>query len=399
MRILTVCSSWQVFGAETITLKMIEGFKGRGHEQMAVVSTFGDGEFSKRLGKLGIQEAAMPFAMVALPKSLKMIKYTLHTTIYLPVLWWRWRRTLRTFKPDVILWTGSKQALLVLPWLDKTPSFLIEFTHVAAAPSMKWLYGRLSKKFTGFVAVSDFMRGHLHSVGAPLEKISVVKSGAYFEADRPAAESHSKHAGRNINEPARIGIIGQVAPNKGHDCLVEAVGLLRKQGFNLTVRTFGSGDPEYTAQLKQKLQDAGLAGIWEWMGYEGDKAKIFGAVDVCVVPSCFGDPFPTVAMEAGVYGLPVVASRSGGLPEIIEDGVTGWLFDQNVPEQLAERIARLIQNPDKARQMGRAGRERVFKHFTVERMVMDFEALFHELVPRTPAAAGTDDFTRPAKNE
>jgi len=382
MKILTVCSSWRVFGAETITLKMLQGFKRRGHEQLAVVSTFGDGEFSRRLGKLGIQETAMPFAMVALPKSLKMIKYTLHTSMYLPMLWWRWRRTLRNFNPDVILWTGSKQALLVLPWLDSTPSFLIEFTQVPPTRSMKRLYGELAKKLTGFVAVSDFMRGHLHAVGAPLKKIHVVKSGAYFEADRPAIEHAVSSTVRNGNEPTRIGIIGQVAPNKGHDCLVAAVGLLQKQGVNLTVRTFGSGDPEYTAQLKQKIQDAGLAGIWEWMGYERDKAKIFGAVDICVVPSCFGDPFPTVAMEAGVYGLPVVASRVGGLPEIIEEGVTGWLFDQNVPEELAERIARLMQNPEQARQMGLAGRERVFQHFTVEKMVSEFEALFSELTKR-----------------
>jgi len=390
MKILTICSSWRVFGAEAITLKMLEGFKRRGHEQLAVVSTFGDGEFSRRLAALGIREAAMPFAMVALPKTPKMIKYTLHTSIYLPMLWWRWRRTLRAFKPDVILWTGSKQLLLVLPWLDATPSFLVEFTHVPPARSMRWLYGRLSKKLAGFVAVSDFMRGHLHLLGAPADKIFVIKSGAFFETERPAIELSAITPFQNGKGPARIGIVGQVATNKGHDCLVEAVRLLKQQGTNVVVRTFGDGEPGYAAKLKEKIQNAGLAGIWEWVGYERKKEMIFGSIDICVVPSCFGDPFPTVAMEAGAYGLPVVASRAGGLPEIIEDGVTGNLVEPNSPEPLAEKIRYLINNPQVAREMGKAGRERVLGQFTVEKMVMDFEVLFHELVPSNGERSGQD---------
>ena len=173
--------------------------------------------------------------------------------------------------------------------------------------------------------------------------------------------------------------MGQLAPIKGLDCLFEAVRLLRERGIKLVAQVFGSGDPLYVDQLKARIAQAGLAGIWNWMGYEQDKAKIFGSMDVCVVPSCFGDPFPTVAMEAGVYGLPVVASRIGGLPEIVEDGITGWLVEANKPEQFAEKIEWLVRNPEKARAMGAAGRERVFTHFTVEKMVAGFEEMFKEL--------------------
>jgi glycosyltransferase involved in cell wall biosynthesis len=120
------------------------------------------------------------------------------------------------------------------------------------------------------------------------------------------------------------------------------------------------------------------------MGYERDKVKIFSELDICVVPSCFGDPFPTVAMEAGVYGLPVVATRCGGLPEIIEDGVTGLLVDPEQPDQLANKIEWLIQNPEAARAMGMAARDRVFNQFTVEKMVEQFESLFREHLSNAP---------------
>jgi glycosyltransferase involved in cell wall biosynthesis len=383
MRILTVCSSWRVFGAETITLKMLEGFQHAGLEQVAVTSIWTDGDFSRRLQQIGIREVAMPFGAITARLTPRYIKWTVHCFSQLPVLWWRWWRLQRQFRPDVILWTSSKQALLVLPRLGRTPSFLIEFTHVVPTRNMRWLYRNLAMKLTGFVAVSDYMRGHLHGVGAPFEKIHVVKSGAFFERERESSKPMWRNSNPRAGLPARVGIVGQVAPNKGHDCLVEAVRLLRARGVQLTVQVFGSGDPAYESRLKELVRAAGMDPAWQWMGYQREKAKIFEQLDICVVPSCFGDPFPTVAMEAGVYGLPVVASRVGGLPEIVEDGVTGWLFEANAPGQLAEKIEWLIRYPERAREMGVAGRERVFRYFTVEKMVAEFEALFQEFAQRS----------------
>lgn len=378
MRILTVCSNYRVFGAETITLKMLEAFKQRGHEQLAITSPHTDGEFGRRLFGLGIREEVMPFGAIVL--KFRYIRWTAYTLKRLPILWWRWRQMLRTFQPDVILWTGSKQAMLLLPFLYQTPSFVIEFTNVASSNGNRWLYGQLAKRLTGFVAVSDFMRNHLHSIGAPHEKIRVIKSGTFFERERCAMEQTRLNFELGRGGPFRIGFVGQVAANKGHDCLLEAVRLLRDRGIKFVANIFGSGDPEYVKQLKTKLAEANLEKFWNWMGYESDKAKIFGSMDVCVVPSCFGDPFPTVAMEAGAYGLPTVASRIGGLPEIVEDGVTGWLVEANAPEQFAERIQRLIENPQQARTMGFAGQKRIFQYFTVEKMVAEFETLFQAAI-------------------
>lgn len=376
MRILSVCSNFRVFGAETITLKMLEGFKQNGHEQLAVTSFQTDGEFSRRLDAVGVPEVKLPFGAIALPKSLRAIHWTAYTLSRLPALWLAWARLMREFNPDVVVFTGSRQCLLLYPWLARQPSFLIEFTGVETSVSNRRLYRMLSPKLSCFVAVSDFMREHLHRLGAPVEKIRVIKSGAFFEREQRATEQAVASFTRTNDGPFRIGFVGQVAPTKGHDCLVEAVRLLRERGNNLLVQIFGSGDPEYVKLLKDRIAGAKLTNIWIWMGYERDKAKIFGSMDVCVVPSCFGDPFPTVAMEAGVYGLPVVASRIGGLPEIIEDGMTGILVDANVPEQLANGIERLIRDPALARAMGAAGRERVFRDFTVEKMVGQFEELF-----------------------
>lgn len=379
MRILVVCSSWRVFGAETVTLKMLEGFRERGHEQLAVTSIWTDGEFSRRLRALNIPEVVMPFGAVVASLSPKYLTWTLNVAIRLPALWYVWRRTLRRFRPQVILWTSSRQPFLLLPCLDRTPSFLVEFTRVEPTRNMLRLYRLLTKRVTGFVAVSDFMAEHLKRLGAPAEQVHVIKSGVFFERERSGFES----CGNKLNPEtgaAVVGIAGQITSHKGHDDLLEAVGLLRKDGTRIQVKVFGSGPTEYVNALKVKVAAAGLQDDYQWMGYERDKAKMFGGLTVCVVPSCFGDPFPTVAMEAAAHGLPVVATRDGGLPEIVEDGVTGWLVDVHAPAQLADRIEWLIRNPERARAMGAAGRERVFRHLTVERMVEGFEELFRSWV-------------------
>src|ERR671937_623656 len=109
------------------------------------------------------------------------------------------------------------------------------------------------------------------------------------------------------------------------------------------------------------------------MGYETDRAAIYRNVDICVVPSWSGDPFPTVAMEAGAYARPVIASQVGGLPEIVEHGLTGWLVSPNNPRDLAKYIAGFIEDRATTQSMGETAQNRIFSEFTQEKMVSEFE--------------------------
>jgi glycosyltransferase involved in cell wall biosynthesis len=383
MRILSVCSNYRVFGAETITLKMLAGFKQNGHDLLAVTSFHTDGEFSRRLNAVGVNEVKLPFGAIALPKSLRAIHWTAHTLSRLPALWLAWSRLLRAFRPDVVIFTSSRQCLPLYPWLDQCPSFLIE--HALIEPN-RWnhrIYRVVTRKLACFVAVSDFMRGFFVEMGIPASKIRVVKNGPFFERDRAAIEERVVSRAVSAANRTRLGIVGQIAPNKGYDCLVEATQLLRARGADFEMIAFGSGHSEYGEKIKQRIAALELSDSWKWMGYERDQTKIYGSMDICVMPSCVSESFGMVAAEAGVYGLPVVASRIGGLPEIIEDGATGWLVEPNSPAQLADKIEWLIKNPDRARAMGAAGKAKVFQQFTVEKMVAEFEALFKEFTVRT----------------
>jgi glycosyltransferase involved in cell wall biosynthesis len=376
MRILTVCVSTKVFGAEIVTLKMLEGLKKAGHEQLAVTTIWTDGDFNQRLAGLEIPEIRLPFGSLSKRLALRPMWWTFNVIIRLPWLWTGWHRATRRFNPDVVIFTTWRHALAVYPFIDRRCSFLIEHTYLTPTRTRRALYQLLARRLAGFIAISDFMRGHAVRIGAPAEKVYLVRNGVFSASDPLRYEREDAPPMDSTDGKLRIGIVGQIAPHKGHDCLMNAVQLLGQEKCRVDVCVFGTGDPQYIAGLKERLAQAGLADNFHWMGYRPDRAGIYQSVDVCVVPSISGDPFPTVAMEAGAYGRPVIASRAGGLPEIVEDGVTGWLAEPGNAEDLARCIRVFIEQREKVLEMGRAARERIFTQFSQEAMVKELEQIF-----------------------
>src|SRR6266478_5283385 len=113
MRILTVCTSWRVFGAEVMSLNLLEAFKGRGHEQQAVTSIWTDGDFSRRLSALGIGETKLPLGALSVSLSWRPMLWTAEMLARIPWVWLAWTKLLREFRPDVVVLTNPKQALLL----------------------------------------------------------------------------------------------------------------------------------------------------------------------------------------------------------------------------------------------------------------------------------------------
>jgi glycosyltransferase involved in cell wall biosynthesis len=381
MRILTVCTSTYIFGAETITLKMLEGFKAAGHDQLAVTTSFStDGEFSKRLARIGVAETQLPFGAWSKRLAWEPLVWTANTISRLPWLWSGWRKTLRSFQPEVILWTSSRLPVPAYPVIDRTPSFLIEHTHLEPTQTRCYIYRALARKLTGFIAVSQFMADHLVKLGAPTSRIFVVHNGAAFRGEIKQNSYRDRFGGGS--SMLRIGIVGQITPNKGHTILIRAVQSLLAKGLELSVFIFGKGGPNYVQILRTMIRAANLERTFHWMGYERDAGTIYKSIDVCVVPSCETEPFGMVAAEAASYGLPVVATRVGGLPEILEDSVTGFIIKPNDFSELALKIEVLAKNPQLRQQMGRAAQARVATMFTVETMIERLEAIFRRYVPQ-----------------
>jgi len=176
-----------------------------------------------------------------------------------------------------------------------------------------------------------------------------------------------------------VGTVAHLFPRKGYEFLIPAMAEVRRAVPNVRWLVLGEGDPHYTAKLTNLIAKNGLEGLTRFLGYQSDIFPFLHAMDCVVLPSIM-EGFGFVLVEAMAVGKPVIASRVGGIPEIVEDGVTGILVDPRNSQSLAKHIILLLQDPQRRLTMGRAGKKRVQEHFTSKRMNEQLCEVYSELL-------------------
>jgi glycosyltransferase involved in cell wall biosynthesis len=131
------------------------------------------------------------------------------------------------------------------------------------------------------------------------------------------------------------------------------------------------GDGPQAEELREEARRLGIDGGVRFTGLRSDVARFLAAADVVAVPSVWQDPAPLVVVEGMALSRPVVATRVGGIPELLAEGETGLLVEASEPEQLAQALLQLLDSPQRAQAMGRAGRTRVEQRFAIERWIQD----------------------------
>lgn len=258
---------------------------------------------------------------------------TMVQLFYMPALWIKYLIMLRRVKPDVIIHTNFHHVFLLLPFLGKHKSWYWSHEVTGYSRFYRKLFGLLERRLLGFICVSEAVAASLHRLGLS-KKIIVINNGIELPRYVPDADFESS--------ATVFGIVGQVSPHKGHETLIDALAQLSTHSWKLKI--FGKGLPEYEAALKKRIEDLGCSSRCEWMGFVRDVDLIYREFEVLVVPSIFPDPFPTTIMEAGVRGIPVIGSATGGIPEMIEEGKNGFLFRSKSVSELRlimERVSKL----------------------------------------------------------
>lgn len=221
------------------------------------------------------------------------------------------------------------------------------------------------------LSISDFGRSQLMALvdDEHWHKLHVVRCGL-----DPAAFKRNTHAGRPREEP-RIICVGRLVHHKGHAVLLEAIADLMHRGRRAKVAIVGGG-PKLES-LEQRSRQLGLADRVSFMGPLGqdDVRDLYEQADICCLPS-FAEGVPVVLMEAMAMGVPVVATRIMGVPELVQDGLTGLLVAAGRPGELADALERLIEDPAARRRMGAAGREDVVQGFDVNRSAEKLNEIF-----------------------
>ena len=369
MKVLFICSGTYVYGEELMSLAAMAGLKDFGHEVHCIANAWHNGDFPKRL-----DSANIPYGLVRLGKISKTLRYpyvlwTANALLRLPGGLLTTRKLIKNFAPDVVVCTTFEKGSLICGMLD--PGSTIYYAHQIDERS-RHVRRVLNKHGNNahFIAVSNSIGDRLKKVQIPAKNISVIHNGI----ETPVNAATTK---RQMNGHLSIGIVGQVREAKGHQDLFEALHRVSDRKIPFQLHVFGHGQPDFIGGLKKQASDGGFESQVTWHGFVKDKKEIFDELDVCVVPTRTEEPFGLVAAEAGIRGIPVVASAVGGLQEIVEDDQTGLFVKPQEPAEIARQLCRLANSEEDRVRLGQNAQQRVRKMFTEEKMVQSIERVIH----------------------
>lgn len=235
---------------------------------------------------------------------------------------------------------------------------------------------RKTKKFLSYftkkiVAVSEAVKNYSVSRDKiKAKKIIVIANGINLEKFAGIPE-------KEFGDPPVIGIVGRLEEQKGHKYLFEALNLIKAIPWVLWV----VGDGSRKAELERLAKDLNLRERIIFLGARKNIAEILSGIDIFVFPSLW-EGLGLAVLEAAAAGKPIVASRVGGIPEIIDDGKTGILVEPKNVKSLADGLEHVLLGKVDAREMGERAREMVKKKFSAEKMVEEYEKLYKELLAK-----------------
>lgn len=227
-----------------------------------------------------------------------------------------------------------------------------------------WWALPLIKRLDRFVVMSRSMRQELIEAGFAPARITLIPNGVDLEAFAPPGQAE-RSAAPEQQAPTVVSV-ARLSPEKGIDVLLLAwhAALPRLPGARLEL----IGDGPQRQELARLARALGLDGSVAFRGEVADVRPWLRAGAVFVLPSR-SEGLPNALLQAMAMGLPCVATRVGGIPEVIEDGVNGRLVDPGQPEALARVLAEILQDGEQAGRLGAAARRCVEERFTLEQMV------------------------------
>ena len=276
------------------------------------------------------------------------------------------------------------RSLLKLTMLLRQQGYDLVHTHLVRAA---W-YGRLATKLTNtpmvcsvhdmttwkhyprdrqLIAVSAAVKQHLGTHGFDPENIQVVFPGARdcsLGTEQASTRSTIRSELGLQPDDMAIFMIGRIAEVKGHDIALEAISRLHEQGLHHLKLVFAGQETEWGRALHMSRP----ARYAKWLGRREDVPELLAAADICIQPSR-SEGLPLALMEGSSAGKAIIATRVGGIPEVIADHVNGLLIPANDAEALARAIQDLAGNPALALRLGSAARRRFETEFSIATMI------------------------------
>lgn len=229
--------------------------------------------------------------------------------------------------------------------------------------------------YTRIIAISEYIRSLLLSNHVPEDRLALVRNGIDLDAWVTGGERGIRDELGIPHDALVVAAAGRIAPEKGFDHLIRAVAVAREAGVELFCLIAGAGD---LSALKILVSELGLESRVFLLGFRRDIPGIYSAADIVAVPSIWQEPFGFAVVEAFACGRPVVASRVGGMVEIVTPG-TGVLVDPGDERAIARAVIDLSWDRKRCVEMGRQARIRA-RDFPLDGCVRGVESVYRDVV-------------------
>jgi glycosyltransferase involved in cell wall biosynthesis len=359
LRIAHIDTGLSLRGGQRQMLMLAKGLRERGHEQ--VIVCLEGSSLEERAQREG-------FVVFSLPAHDPWHAFGILL----------WRQQLKTWAPQILhAHDGRGQTLA---WLASMglPLRRVASRRVTFFPFDRWTYSLKYKRTChAVVAVSENIRELSVQAGVPRERITVIPDGIEIPTELPsAAERRRLRASWQCeDDDFVVGLLGASTPEKGQDLALAALALLAEKlpKARLVFAGDEAASPKNLSISGAKLDSTRILQLGPIEGL----ANFFPGLDLFVMPSK-AEGLGSSALWAMAYGLPVVATRVGGLPEIVVENETGWLIPPGSPQALADAILVASRDRGKPTEFGGNGRKRA-EGFSAAIMVNRTEALYHRL--------------------
>lgn len=303
---------------------------------------------------------------------------------------WSVYRLLRREKPDIVHTHTAKAGTVgrIAAWLAGVPIVIHTFHgHV--------LHGYFGRFKTGFfraierflarrchkiIAVSERVRQDLLKYGVGDEdKVVRIPLGLELEAFRHPAPDARDSLRREWGLPDgafAVGMIARMVPIKRHEDLFRAIpAVLEKHPDTWFIIV---GDGERRQELETLAQELGITHRLVFTGFRDDRPDVYSALDLVALTSG-NEGLPVAVIEALSSGKPVVATRVGGVPELIEDGVSGFIAEPYDVESISQAFLRALESPERTRGMGLNAQDLTIQRYSIARLIDDLQHLYLDL--------------------
>jgi glycosyltransferase involved in cell wall biosynthesis len=364
LELLFVMSSISWGGLEMNIIKIAYGMHKRGHDVMIMCNPEGR-LYKEASGNFEVLKFKGDFAntLVSVYKFLKQ----------------------RNINVVHVYKSGDLKKVVFPILLGKRKPVLILDPQIGIGISRRDLFHKLIYSNVDLViAVSrDVASGYLRNLPVDESKIKIVYPGVDVDKFQFTAEGRNRIRSEfGLSDEIIIGTVSRFSPGKGHEELFKAFKILVSEFKNIKLLIVGEptvGETKYYESLKELNKKLGIENFTVWTGFRRDIPEVLSAIDIFVAPS-HAESFGLYLVEAMSVGLPVVATKSAGFLDIVEDGTNGLFFERGDYVDLAEKIKRLMLDKALAQTLGENARKTARIRFSFDRYIDEIESLYFELL-------------------